>query len=171
MNLFMKSTEMGFQQSSRSSQTCWALVGPFAFTPISSQTISPGFRLGECGSCAGSACLHFSINPQQYHQKSTLTPSPSPPPPLRSILHGGSQFTFCALHKDTAGETKDLKFGFFTGLMSTPCASWPTTKLFCLFVSLSSGSWPLRPESCSLLWTVDVCCVCYLNSVWHLSGH
>ena len=42
---------MVFQQSWRSSQRCWALVGCFAFTlqSNSSQTISVGFRLSDCG--------------------------------------------------------------------------------------------------------------------------
>ena len=45
------SSGMLFQQSWRSSHICWALVGSFSFTlrSNSSQTISIGLRLGDCG--------------------------------------------------------------------------------------------------------------------------
>lgn len=100
MNLFMRlKTEMGLQGVLRHAEHSLALLP-------SSQTISTGFGSGDCGSCAGSAYLHFWINPPNRHPKSTPH-AITPPAPYFAVVH-----TFPALHKDTAGETKDLKYGF-----------------------------------------------------------
>ena len=74
-------------------------------------------------------------------------------------------FTHTASHKDTAVGTENVKFGLHsighisTGLMSIARVSWPK-QVFFLLVSFSIcffavlRSW--RPDSRSLLWTVDV---------------
>ena len=86
------------------------------------------------------------------------------------MLHGGNHtcgdhpLTYSASHKDTAVETKNLKSSdqrtdFHRSNVHSSCFL-AQASLLLLLVSFSSGffaaiqSW--RPDSCSLLWTVDV---------------
>ena len=86
------------------------------------------------------------------------------------MLHGGNHtcgdhpFTYSASHKDTAVRTKNVKFGLIRTKNRFPplhcsCFLAQASVVF-LLVSFSSGFFtiisPRRPDSRSLLWTVDV---------------
>ena len=81
------------------------------------------------------------------------------------MLHGGNHtcrgnpFTYYASHKDMAVSNLDQSTDFHCS--NTNCLCFFTqASLFFLLVSFSSGFfaaiWPCRPDSRSLLWTVDV---------------
>ena len=76
---------------------------------------------------------------------------------------GDHPFTYSVSHKDTVEETKNLKFALIRPKDRIPVECLimfnAQTSLFFLLVSFSSGLfaaiWPWRPNSPSLLWTVD----------------
>ena len=142
---------MVFQQSWRSTQRCWALVGCFFFTlrSNSSQTISVGFRLGDCGG---------QVIWRRQHSITLI---------LGPIVLWGH----CPVEKQIMIPLSANQMGWGSNLDSSDQSTdfhWSNIHSLCFLAQafffflffLSSGFFaairPWRPDSHSLFWTVDV---------------